>query len=185
MEHFGRHIEAHVVPEIEEAPRAPLRPQPGGRGALQSGHPTSTLSLTNRTSPLIKRSAYETRQILAKEYPGIDLTLPTVELFCDTYAQAIQLGVEIQQYLFEGRTRMHRGELLEGAEAVPERIARWHINAVQTAAKLAQDLGLDLTGRAKAVKDGVIADSLQQSMDLAALGHRGRKVSALRALPGR
>jgi len=126
--------------------------------------------------------AIEVREQLAIEYPGIDfLSLPTVELYCNARARALILNEAIDDYLSERKHRKIKdGGYITGFDAIPQ--ALWDlVNKTEAnAAKLAQDLGLDLTGRAKAMKDAAITNSLSGPSGIQMIGAEGRKLRQLR-----
>lgn len=175
----SHHIEALPVVEMLDGPSAEMVPQPHG-GSLQRGNPRHGVGFRNEVTPFIREKAAELREQLLVEYPGIDeLSLPTVELYCIAMAKAIGLNNHIAEYTHGTRTRRIKGKTLEGYEAVPAYLWAEAARAEANAAKFAQDLGLDLTGRAKALKD----DAIRRSLDgdpLKTLGSRGRKLRELR-----
>ncbi len=79
-----------------------------------------------------------------------------------------------------GGVRGRPGKLQTGIEACPRYIAEAAERSANTAAKMAQDLGLDLTGRVKALKDDAIRASLNGNASLTGLASEGRKLRQLR-----
>lgn len=173
------HIESLPVPDFEDEVRSDLVPQEHG-GALQRGNLKHGAGFRGMVSPFLQQKATEVRDQLLIEYPGIDkLSLPTVELYCMAMARSIQLSNYIMDFTEGGKTRKIKGRTLSGIEAVPSYIWAEAARAEGNAAKFAQDLGLDLTGRAKALKDDAITRSLNGS-GLQSLAGQGRKLRQLR-----
>lgn len=176
-----KHIEAVPVRDFDDnvlPVSTERRPMPQG-GALQTGHLKHGAGFRNSVTPTIREKAAEIREIIADEYPGIELSLPTVELFCQAMARSVLLNNYIMEFVENGRIRKVKGVTLRGIEAVPSYIWAEAGRAEQNAAKFGQDLGLDLTGRAKALKDDAIKRSLDGN-NLASLANQGRKLRSLR-----
>jgi len=128
------------------------------------------------------RAAARVREQLLLEYPGVEgLSLPTVELYCRAKGRAVALS-EWCIGVMEGRIKTQPvgkyGKARTGVEAIPERIWKALEAAERQAARLAQDLGLDLTGRAKLGKDSAIANHFARDRmaDLTAEGKRLREL---------
>lgn len=184
-----RHIVGHEIPEavdIFEAAQdldVEIVTMPGRNGGqlIAGGNLRHGAGFRNQVTPYIRARAAELREQLLLEYPGIDeLSLPTVELYCMAMSRSIALNNHIEEYVEGSRTRRLKGKTLSGIEAVPAYLWAEAGRAEANAAKFAQDLGLDLTGRAKALKDDAITKSLNGRPTLEALGARGRKLQALR-----
>lgn len=133
---------------------------------------------------LMALAAAQVRERLAAEYPGLDLSLPTVEVFCRARARAIALN-DYAMDIAEGRkaVKVRGGRMETGPAAVPPYIWGAISSAEASSLKAAQDLGLDLTGRAKALKDNAIRQSLVGASGVAELEARGRRLRAVRELP--
>lgn len=170
-----QHIEGYYVDEISEAEH--LEPQPHG-GALRRG--VHGLGFRTQVTPRIRELAAEVREVLAYEYPSIDLELPTVELFCIAMGRALGWAAHIAEYTEGSRTRRVKGVTLRGYDAVPPYMFAEEARAQANAAKFAQDLGLDLTGRVKALKDEAIRRSLNGAGSLTSFAAEGRKLRQLR-----
>lgn len=175
-----QHIEALPVPDFEDEPRSDLVPQPHG-GALQRGNMKHGAGFRGSITPALQRKAAQVREDLEAEFPGISqLSLPTVELLCQDMARAILLNNFIMEFVEGGKTRSTKGGKLSGVEAVPPYIWAEASRASDSAAKRAQDLGLDLTGRVKALKDDAIRASLNGGGSLNSFAADGRKLRQLR-----
>lgn len=141
--------------------RSELVPQTHG-GALQRGNTVHGLGTFRGVTPTVRAKSDEIRAQLAREVPGIaTLSLPTVELMCQAFARAILYHEVIMEYAEGTRTRRWKGQTLSGIEACPAHIMQQADRASYSAARLARDLGLDLTGRMKASTDDAIAGSLR------------------------
>ncbi len=168
--------ELHAV----ASPTSDLVPT-GHGGALQRGNVKHGAGFRGMVTPTLQAKADEVREQLLVEYPGIDqLSLPTVELYCMAMARAILLNNHVMEYLEGSRVRKIKGRTYEGLEAVPAYLWAEVSRAEGNAAKFAQDLGLDLTGRAKALKDDAVTRSLNGSTGLQTIGAEGRKLRQLR-----
>ena len=77
--------------------------------------------------------------------------------------------------------RIKDGIVLMGVEAVPPYIWTEAARASDSAARRAQDLGLDLTGRVRALKDDAIRQSLSPDT-IKQLQTKGRKLRNLRGM---
>jgi hypothetical protein len=159
-----------------------LIPQPHG-GALRRGssgtHGLSGL-FKGEVPERVRLLADEVREQLAQELPGLEeLSLPTVELFTQCYSRAVLLHELVLEYAEGRRGRSIGGHRRTGLEAVPDHLLRALDRAEANAAKLAQDIGLDLTGRVKALKDDAIRRSFdRQASGVAALAAAGRATRA-------
>jgi hypothetical protein len=152
-----------------------LVPQPHG-GALRTNGAVHGMGFRREVTPRIQEKADEIRADLVTEYPGIEnLSLPTVELFCIAMAKAIGINNHIAEYTEGTRTRKYRGIVLEGYDAVPAYIWAEASRAEANAAKFAQDLGLDLTGRAKVMKDAAMSRHFGGNR-VSALAATGREI---------
>jgi hypothetical protein len=170
-EHPQQKPPVHGLGEIDRRGRAPGGPNHHGRGGGRYA------------APRVREKAAEIRAILADEFPGIeDLSVPTVELFCQELATAFLYHEVVMEYA-DGKSRKVNGEVRTGIEACPEAFLRAATQANLAAAKLAQDLGLDLTGRARLLKDEAMARALlgTQGAGLRGIAERGRRQRALRA----
>lgn len=176
---MAQHIESLPVPDFEDEPHSDLIPQPHG-GALQRGNVRHGLGFRNDVTPAIRRRSEEVRQWLADEFPGSEfLALPTVELFCQETSRAILYGNLVEEYA-AGKSRRVGGKMVSGIEACPRHIMEQATRSALAAAKLAQDLGLDITGRVKANKDDAIRRTLERGNDLTSFASEGRKLRQLR-----
>lgn len=174
-----RHIEGYYVPDPEK-PDMELVPQPHG-GALRTNGTVHGMGFRREVTPRIQEKADEIRADLIAEYPGIeDLSLPTVELFCIAMAKAIGLNNHIEEYTHGTRTRKYKGQTMRGYEAVPAYLWAEASRAETNAAKAAQDLGLDLTGRAKVMKDAAMSRHFGGNK-VAELSAEGRRLRELRS----
>lgn len=128
-------------------------------------------------------AAANVRAQLRREYPGIEeMSLPTVELYCSARGRALALSEWVMGVVngeIETQTN-RRGVPRTGWEAVPERILKALAAAEHQAARLAQDLGLDLTGRAKVLKDAAMSRHFGQDQ-VASLAQEGQRLRELRA----
>lgn len=181
-----KHITPIEVPDFDygadERPvQRELVPYEGG-GALYQGRTVHGAGFRNRVTPELRERAAEVRQMLTDEYgPSIEqLHLPTVELFCQAMARSIMLDNHIAEYEYGNRKRKIAGRLVGGVEGVPPYLYTEQARAAQNAAKFAQDLGLDLVGRVKVLKDDALRRSLDRDSNIQSLGAGGRKQRELR-----
>ena len=127
-------------------------------------------------------AAAAVRTQLRLEFPGIEeMSLPTVELYCSARGRALALS-EWVMGVVNGEIETQsgrRGVPRTGWEAVPERILKALAAAEHQAARRAQDLGLDLTGRAKVMKDAAMSKHFGRDQ-VAALAQEGRRLRELR-----
>ena len=160
---------------------------PGNAFSAAKRHPAfaegNVVALKPYNDPeAIANTAASVREQLAIEYPGIDfLSLPTVELYCNARARALIINEAIDDYLSERKHRKVKdGGYITGFDAIPQSLWDLVNKTEANAAKLAQDLGLDLTGRAKAMKDAAITNSLSGPSGIQMIGAEGRKLRQLR-----
>ena len=142
--------------------------------------------LNSRTSTVIEDRARVIRQRLEDIYPGIsDMALPTVELYCRAEARALIVNEYILEVCLEEREVKGSKYIKSGStgvEAVPAHLWAAADRAEANAAKFAQDLGLDLTGRAKIMKDAALSKhfGLSGESSLKGLVQEGQRLRELR-----
>jgi hypothetical protein len=111
----------------------------------------------HRDTLVVQRQAEELHALYSERYPFIDdYDVAQVRRMCREEVRAHLLHEYIEEVCDgrrEGRVPRGSSAPLTGIEAVPPYLWTEASRANQTAAKLAQDLGLDPTGRYKLLKD--------------------------------
>lgn len=180
----------------------PIGATPGSAFSEEKRHPAfaagnkARLQSYNDPEEIVSRAARvyaeEVRVQLNLEYPGLEqarLSLPTVELYCNSRARALLMQEVFWAYV-EGRKSRRvtefdeegkrRGRLVTGFDAVAMSFLDQLNKTESNAAKLAQDIGLDLTGRARALKDDAIRRNLDTGgPNLAALSGKYQRLKSL------
>lgn len=186
------HIEALPVPDIPpplvgegERPEVELVEQPHGGALMRGGAPNRSHGLGFRGSqgpgPTILERAAEIQQSLLTNFgdkiAGLDL--PTIGVLCQTWAEADMYHAVVMEYADGRRSRTVNKRRVTGIEACPAWIAQEATRKQTAVTKMLQDLGLDLTGMVRVLKD----DAIRRNLDgdpLKSLGARGRKLRELR-----